>query len=568
MGRVESSNALVHDRWLEHARKRPDAEAVVHWSITQPPRRWTWGTLVDQARRYAARLAAAGIAPGQVCALIVRHRCEFYPLYLGVSLSGAIPAVLAYPNPRIHPDKFRQGLEGMARVSGLDWILTETDLAPAVASLTTLPGASVRGVLCPLDDAADLPEPMPLPRAGAVRNPDAPCLLQHSSGTTGLQKAVMLSHRAVLEHVDRYAAAIGAAADDRVVSWLPLYHDMGFIAAFHQSLALGIPLIQLDPFEWVQAPYLLLDALAKEKGTLCWLPNFAYNLMADRVHEDDLEGVRLDGVRRIINCSEPIRADSQEMFLRRFAPYGLREEALATCYAMAETTFAVTQTPAGRTPLVVAADRGALAAGTYRPAASASGPEVRRCVSSGHPISGCAVRVVGEDGRDLPEGHVGELLVRSVSLFDGYRNQPAKTREAFLDGWYRSGDLGFVLAEDVFVIGRKKDLIIVAGKNLCPEDIEDAVGAVPGVLPGRVVAFGVERAEKGTEEIHVVAETEIAGAAERKALTLAIQRAGMEVDVTIARVLLVPPRWLIKSTSGKISRSANRERALEERQAA
>jgi acyl-CoA synthetase (AMP-forming)/AMP-acid ligase II len=269
-----------------------------------------------------------------------------------------------------------------------------------------------------------------------------------------------------------------------------------------------------------------------------------------------------------INCSEPIRAESHAMFLERFGPFGVKPGSLATCYAMAETTFAVTQSSPGEDPPAAAADRAELARGRYSPADGTDPRQVRRCVSSGQPIPGCEVQAVGPNGTPLPDGGVGELLIRSESIFDGYRNQPAKTAEAFVDGWYRSGDLGFILDDHVFVIGRKKDVIIVAGKNLAPEDIEDAVGGVPGVLPGRVVAFGVDKAETGTEEIHVIAETEAADLKLRRELTFAVQRAGMGVDVTIARVHLVPPRWLIKSTSGKISRSANRERLDELRAAA
>jgi acyl-CoA synthetase (AMP-forming)/AMP-acid ligase II len=559
---TESSGELLYHRWLRHAQERPTAEAVIHWSIASESYRWTWGELVKRAWRYALDLKEDGVRPGQVCALIVRHRHEFYPLYLAVSLRGAIPAVLAYPNARIHPDKFCQGLEGMARISGLDWILTEAKFQPTLQYLTHLTGTTIRGLLCPLDketvshcseDASQALTPPPVAS-------DSPCLLQHSSGTTGLQKGVMLSHRAVLEHVDRYSRALGCTEKDRVVSWLPLYHDMGFIAAFHQSLALGIPLVQLDPFEWAIAPHLLLDAIWKEKGTLVWLPNFAFNFMTDRVHPDDIQEVRLDALRLLINCSEPIRAESLEMFRRRFEPYGLKPWALATCYAMAESTFAVTQTPLGGTPKKVLAERAELARGRFKPAGSTAVTDVRWCVSSGTPIDGCQVRVVGEEGRDLLEGHVGELLILSVSLFDGYRNQPEMTQEAFLDGWYRSGDLGFLLDGEVFVIGRKKDIIIVAGKNLYPEDIEDAVGALPGVFAGRVVAFGVENTESGTDEIHVIAETDVVGEARQNTLRQAIQKAGIDVDVTISKVILVPPRWLIKSTSGKISRSANKQR--------
>ncbi len=558
--RLRLPDEKLWDRWTRWARERTDSEAILHWVTGMPPHRWTWGALVESAREFAIRLRGAGVRSGEACALIVRHHQEFYPLYMAVSAIGAIPSVLAYPNARIHPDKFVEGLTGMARRSGLDWILTERELTPVVSRLVTGASTSVRGILHPLEEPASerLADTVIPPTLEGV---DAPCLLQHSSGTTGLQKAVVLSHRAVLRHVEAYGHAIGLRADDRSASWLPLYHDMGMIAAFHLPLALGIPVIQLDPFEWVSAPVILLEAMSQEQATMAWLPNFAYNLLADRVRDDDLEGIRLDSVRLLVNCSEPVRADSHRKFAKRFERFGLRPSSLGASYAMAETTFAATQTAPGREARCLEVDRDSLSAGVV--AAPVQGRPSRTCVSSGAPISHCELRIVGEAGADLPAGHVGEIAIRSDTMFDGYRNAPEETARVLEGGWYFSGDLGFLDDGECFVIGRKKDLIIVAGKNLYPEDVEDVVGKVPGVIPGRVVAFGVEDASSGTERIAVVAETSVEGESGREALILEIRRAGMAIDVTISEVHLAPPRWLIKSSSGKPSRRANRERIID-----
>jgi fatty-acyl-CoA synthase len=561
---MRSGGGTLWKRWNDVASRRSGGEAVVWVRDGEPSRRWSWGQLLDAARGYAAWLRAAGVSPGQVCAVVVRHHAEFYPLYMGIEAAGAIPAVLAYPNARLHPEKFRDGLRGMARKSGLDWVLTERELGPEIAALATGSDATVRGVLFPLaerDTARSVPSVAPDARE------NDPCLLQHSSGTTGLQKAVVLSHRAVLEHVDAYGRSIGISAVDKIVSWLPLYHDMGLIAALHLPLASGITTVQIDPFEWVQAPVLLLQQIASEGGTLTWVPNFALNLMADRIGDDELEGVRLDSLRMIVNCSEPVRAESQEKFAARFESYGLRRGALASCYAMAETTFAVSQSEPGQEPASFRASRAALSAGAVWEAVW--GEEARTCVSSGQPIPGCQVRVEDVGGNVLPDNAVGELVVASGSLFDGYRGDAAKTAEVLAGGWFRTGDLGFTRDGEVFVIGRKKDIIIVAGKNLFPEDIEDAVSAVPGLLPGRVVAFGVDDPALGTETVAVVAETPIEEKLERDALRRRIVEAGMAVDAPISEVYLVPPRWLIKSSAGKPSRKANRERvgSLEEMEA-
>ncbi len=552
----ELKDDVIWQRWMRNAQRNPEGDAIIHWCADAPAKRWRWSELLEEAKRAGNYLKSQGVRPGEVCALIVRHEPQFYPLYMGVVAAGALPAVLAYPNARLHPDKFIDGLVGMARRSGLDWILTEESLEPVVGKLSTGAHSTVKGVLLPFRSGWGEVQPI---EPVSVRSSD-PCLLQHSSGTTGLQKAVMLSHEAVLGHVEAYAEALRLSPEDKVVSWLPLYHDMGMIAAFQMSLALGMTLVQLDPFQWVTAPVLLLQAISAERATITWLPNFAFNLLADRVHEEELEGVRIDTMRLFVNCSEPVRDDSHQRFLKRFHHMGVRPEHLSACYAMAETTFAATQTEPGQPPMAVTMDRTKLRNGVVSPATDGS---VRECVSSGRAIRGCELKLVDETGAELANGQVGEIAIRSDWMFSGYRNNEEDTRLALRDGWYYSGDYGFTLQDEWFVVGRKKDIIVVAGKNLFPEDIEDAVSGVPGILPGRVVAFGLDNEEAGTEEVSIAAETEVQGEAERKSLQLAIQKAGMRIDVTIARVYLVPPRWLIKSSAGKPSRKANRQRILD-----
>lgn len=553
------------ERWADNTRRFPDKDAIVHWKAGEEPFRWSFKNLFDTANKFSVLLQKQGIKRDQVCAIIIRHNPMFFPLYLGIAGLGAIPAVLAYPNPRLHPDKFKSGVEGMSQRSGLDWIFTERDLEPIISPLVTKEGSTIKGLHFPLEwdreftlsreDSALLDS-----IRGSIVETD-PVLLQHSSGTTGLQKPVLLSQRAVSDHVDNYAESINLTKEDKIVSWLPLYHDMGLIAAYHVPLAYGITSIQVDPFEWVLAPSLQFEALNAEKATICWLPNFAYNFMADRIEEDEMEDISLKSLRLVINCSEPVRNESHKKFVAAFQKYGFNPLALSASYAMAETTFAATQTTPGEPIFTLEVDRESLAQGKVVP--PVPGKASRVCVSSGKVIKGCEVRIVDETGKELPENGVGEIIIQSVSMFDGYRNYPEKTAEVLKDGWYYSGDYGFKLNGELFVIGRKKDIIIVAGKNIYPEDVEDAVGAVEGILPGRVIAFGEEDPELGTEEISVVAETPYEDETEKKQLIQRVRMKGTSVDMTITNVYLVPPRWLIKSSAGKPSRKANKERIAE-----
>ncbi len=550
-------------QWEKNAKRIPDREAIVHWIAGEDPVRWTFKSLLEKAIKFSGKIREIGIKPGEVCAVIIRHNANFYPLYLGISRAGALPAVLAYPNPRLHPDKFRQGIEGMSQRSGLDYILTERTLEPLIRPLIEKPGSTIKAVYFPLewdtDSEIDPKINADIEAASAAIKDTDPFLLQHSSGTTGLQKPVVLSHRAVLNHVKNYSKALKMTESDKVISWLPLYHDMGLIGAYHVPLAFGVTTVQIDPFQWVLAPIIQLEAITKEKGTMAWLPNFAYNIYAEKIHDDELSEISLESMRIFINASEPVRHDSHAKFIDKYVKYGLNPIALTALYGMAEITLTCTQVEPGTKIKEVVVDRNKLSHGVVE-LVNDDSVVTRVCVSSGKLIDGCQVRIVDAERKDIGPGLVGELSIKSVSMFDGYRNYPEKTAEVVENGWYFSGDYGFVHENEYYVIGRKKDIIIVAGKNIYPEDIEDAVNQAEGVIPGRVIAFGEEDEAMGTEQVAVVAETKAETDQDKSKIRMNVLKAGMAIDINIHKVYLVPPRWLIKSSAGKPSRKANKER--------
>jgi fatty-acyl-CoA synthase len=552
-------------RWVYNSETIPEQEAIVHWVVGEEPFRWNCKQLVDTAKKYSAFIKAAGIERDQVCSIIIRHNPLFYPIYMGISRTGALPAVLAYPNPRLHPDKFRQGIEGMSQRSGLHYILTERELEPLIRPLVEKPGSTIKEILFPLEwNIEEEIDPKVDEEIEAIANSvlcTEPALLQHSSGTTGLQKPVMLSHIAISKHIKALGQAVKYTRRDKVVNWLPLYHDLGLIATFQIPLALGVTSVFIDPFQWIIAPIILLEAITKEKGTFSCLPNFAYNIMADKIPDDELEGIDLSSVRALINASEPIRHDSHKKFADRFSKYGFNPLALACMYGMAEVTLGLVTTDLGKPISEVVVDRNELANGRLKFADENSIKRI--CVSSGRLIDGCKAKVIDENKNELPVGSVGEFVVSSQSMFDGYRNYPEKTAEVLQNDWYLSGDYGFIYNDEFYVIGRKKDIIIVAGKNIYPEDIEDAVNQADGVIPGRVIAFGQEDEEMGTEQVAVIAETKAETETDKNNTRMSILRAGMTIDINITKVYLVPPRWLIKSSAGKPSRKANKERLAE-----
>ena len=562
----ELNSNTLWQRWNHFADSIPEKEAIIHWRAAGENHIWTYSQLIEMANRFSAHMKQLGVKKGDVCAIIIQHNPMFYPLYLGIIGLGALPTVMAYPNPRLHHEKFRRGLVGMSERSGLDYIFTELELERFIRPLIVSKGKINSGLFFPLEwDLKDSVEPSKLKELEEIRNSiieTDSALVQHSSGTTGLQKPIELSHMAILKHVKNYGKAIQLSENDKIASWLPLYHDMGLIAAFHLPLASGLTTIQIDPFEWVLVPSILFKVISEEKVSLTWLPNFAYNLMADKIRDEEIENVSLMNLRMIINCSEKVRASSHEKFYKRFINYDLHQNKLTSMYAMAETTLAITQSLPGRRSKELLLDKGELARGIVAPTENRLKASV--CVSSGKTIDGSLVKIVNDRREKVGVNRIGEIAVKSVSMFDGYRNYPEKTLEVTdSKGWFYTGDLGFLNEDELFVIGRIKDIIIVGGENIYPEDIEDAINNVENVIPGRVVAFGEENENLGTEQISVVAETKLDNEIQLLKLSKDIIEAGIRIDTNIKRVYLVPPRWLIKSSSGKPSRKTNKQRIID-----
>ncbi len=538
---------------------------AIHWMHPRSPEHpMPRGELVAQAAGYAAAFEAAGVRPGEVVILILQHSEALAASFFGAVLQGAIPSIMPFLTEKLSPDSYRRSLKSLFEVTLPAAVVTYPEFGTELQAAIPANG-SVRKVILSSEVAPARNLDFSALR-GRESLPGDTVLLQHSSGTTGLQKGVALSHQAVFRQLASYTRAIRLSPDDTIVSWLPLYHDMGLIAGFLMPLLEGIPLVLMSPFDWVRAPYKLLQAVSQHRGTLSWMPNFAYNFCAQKIRDRDLEGVDLSSWRAVINCSEPMHYHSQRMFLERFRGHGLRESALATCYAMAENVFAVTQGGIDRAVTVdTISQRGLLVDRVAR--APTGGEETMRMLSCGAPVANVEVRVVNDARADLPERHLGEVILRSDCMLSGYFRRDDLTEKAFHDGWYLTGDLGYLADGEVYITGRKKDLIIVGGKNVYPQDLESLASEVPGIHPGRVVAFGVYNEEMGTEEVVIVAEqdagAESTAAAGPEGLANEIRaRVTRGSDISLRQVQVVERGWLLKTSSGKIARSANRDKFL------
>ena len=398
-----------------------------------------------------------------------------------------------------------------------------------------------------------------------------PLFWQHSSGTTGIKKAVGVSGAALVRQYRSYWPAVARAAGGapvRVASWLPLYHDMGLLAGFLLPLLGGASLAIMDPFDWVDAPQRFLEMIEAEAASVCWMPNFAYR------HYTRLRRAMprrdLSSMRAWISCSEPCRHVDAVAFEDDYGPDGVAQGSVLGCYAMAETVFAASQLEAGgQRALVVGRD---LKPGDRLDGADsfettdrhpAVGPQMQAVLSSGAPIEGMRAGIFVNGRASGEEGVYGEIGLASDFLFRRYRDLTPAQSNIRPDGVYMTGDLGVILGGRLYVFGRTKEIVIVNGKNLHVGDIEDRIGAVPGVRPGRAVAFGLDSAALGTEELVVVAECdrdcELTDADIRAGIVKAVSDAFLvkPYDVRIIR-----ERWLVKTTSGKLSRARNKAKYL------
>jgi fatty-acyl-CoA synthase len=500
--------------------------------------------------------------------LLLPHCPELFLLQIGLVLEGFCPAVLPWPTTRIDPEKYRRNLVHQLNQLPADCLITIPELAFSLNGALTYPARPCIIKNPPVwtkEFEAVLNHDGSAPHQHKHRAtlPSDYLFLQFSGGTTGTQKCVVVTERMLSQQLTLLYSAINGSDRDGVGSWLPMYHDMGLIACLWFPLWFGMRSAQIAASDWLINPEILFQCLQNYRGTLCWLPNFAFSYLAQR--RESIRGrYDLSGVRAWVNCSEPVRTRSMRAFYETYADFGVRHESLQACYAMAETVFAVTQTKPGRPPSTT--HRQKLRAST-RIDALAFDLADAEYVSSGRTLPDTHVRIVDASGRLCSDLEPGEIQIDSPSLFSGYWGFEGFTRSAFTsDNWYSTGDYGFMHDHELYVIGRLKDIIIIAGQNIFPEDVEFIVNSVEGVYPGRAVAFGLDDQERGTQSLVVVAEMKGDYDESRARTTDHDIRQAVLTSIGIAPryVDVVPQRWIVKSTAGKISRRDTRERFIRE----
>ena len=542
-----------------HVQRHPDRTHVIFLRSDADTRVFSYRELQESARELAAGLRRQGVKAGDFVALMLPTGLEFFQSFYGILLVGAVPVPIYPPTrPSQLEDHLRrqagilQNCEAVALVSFDAAQLVArvlTGLVPSLRSVTTAEALRTTGMAAGMGPDHE-------------GSPGEIAFLQYTSGSTGSPKGVTLDHGNLLANIRAWGQAVGLGPADVVVSWLPLYHDMGLIGAWLGSLYHACPLVLMSPLDFLARPDRWLWAIHEYRGTVTAAPNFAFELCLRHADPQRLAGLDLGSWRYAANGAEPVSAETLSRFADAFRPYGFRAEALAPVYGLAECSVGLAVSPPGRGPRIDRLARAALGDGIAVQAGDED-PAALSVVACGVPLPGHQVKIVDQQGAALPPRHVGRLLFRGPSATRGYHRNPEATADLIRDGWLDSGDLGYLSGGDVFITGRAKDTIIRGGRNLYPYELELAVGSLPGIRRGCVAIFGAADQASGTERLVIVAECRVPDEASRRELIDRISARSIDLLGTPPDdVVLAPPHAVRKTSSGKIRRAATRDAYL------
>ena len=513
----------------------------------------TYGALLHGARKVAAGLLADDLEPGGCVIIMLPTGPEYFFAFFGILLAGGVP-VPTYP-----PARLTQIEEHLRRHAGIvencraAILITEAD-TKRVAQLLRSQVSTLKH-LRTVADLSAAEGPFTAPRL----KPKDTAFLQYTSGSTGNPKGVVLTHVNLLANIRAMGAAIAVEPGDVFVSWLPLYHDMGLIGAWLGSLYYAVPLVIMSPLAFLARPQRWFRAIHRYGGTLSAAPNFAYELCLRRVDDDDLKDLDLSSWRMACNGAEPVSPGTVDRFRERFAAAGLPTTTMMPMYGLAENCVGLAFPPLGRTAPIDRIERKIFMDTGRAVPAGESDPTALHIAACGCPLPGHQMRVVDAAGRELPERMQGRLQFQGPSATSGYFRNAEASRELFDGAWLETGDLAYFAGGDVHLTGRSKEMIIRAGRNIHPAELEEAVGKLEGIRKGNVAVFGCPDPDSGTERLVVLAESRRRDPASQERLRSEIN--GLAINLLEAPpddVVLAPPNTVLKTSSGKIRRAASR----------
>jgi fatty-acyl-CoA synthase len=510
-------------------------------------RTYPFSELREDALTMARRFVSKGVKPGERIALVAQTCPEFAALFCGAIYAGAWPVPLPLPTSFGGKESYIDQLSVQLESSDPTMLLFPAEIAEMSAAAAERQGC--KGIS--FEDFAALPEggaTLPSPE------PDDICYLQYSSGSTRFPHGVAVTHRALLNNLRGHGIGMELVEDDRCVSWLPWYHDMGLVGCLLSPIANQVSTDYLKTEDFARRPLAWLDLISRNEGTtLSYSPTFGYDICARRISSQSPVGERFDLSRWRLagNGADMIRPDVMQNFVNAFADAGFKASAFLPSYGLAEATLAVTLMPPGEGICVELVEEERLS-GTPRDLSRPA--RYRAIVNCGKPVLDMEVEIRGEDDKPRGDHIIGKVWCKGPSVMHSYYRDPEATAACMVDGWLDTGDMGYMADGYLFIVGRAKDMIIINGKNHWPQDIEWAVEQLPGFHQGDIAAFSVET-ENGEEVPAVLVHCRVSDPEERLRLHNQIRDKVRSITGMNCVVELVPPRTLPRTSSGKLSRA-------------
>jgi 1-acyl-sn-glycerol-3-phosphate acyltransferase len=547
------SEATLIGVLAHHVHSHGERPHVLLWHSEDEVQTISYAELDRDSRAVAAGLIERGLGPGDRVAIMLPTEAAFFGAFFGVLYAGGVPVPVYPPFRRAQVEDHLRRQAAILRNAGASLLIIGSEIRKL--------GQLMLGLAEDLRHVETVKE---LSRVGATGEPlpagqDTIALIQYTSGSTGDPKGVVLTHANLLANIRAMGEALAASSSDVFVSWLPLYHDMGLIGAWLGALHYGVPTVIMPPLAFLADPGRWLRAIGHHRATLSAAPNFAYELCCKSVRDEDIEGLDLSSLRMFMNGAEPVSPATIARFTARFAKFGFPPKAMAPLYGLAENSVGLTCPPVGRGPIVDRVERSALSGKGQARTAQPGDATALEFVACGRPIAGHEIRIVDEVGVELPERTEGRLQFKGPSATRGYFRNEEKTKALFDGEWLESGDRAYIAGGDVFITGRIKDIIIKAGRNIYPQELEELVGSLEGVRKGCVAAFPSTVGGVGTERIVLLVETRLTEPSKIEALrTRIVEVATTQLDMAPDEVVLAPPGTVPKTSSGKLRRSAAR----------
>ncbi len=539
----DGAEASLLDAIDRHAVEMPERRAL---ELPEQGMTISWRELRQRSLEVAAALRDSGVRRGELVGLMLRNDELFVPGLLGILHLGAVAAPMPIPGAFADVEVYAEHIRGMIAAAGLRHVLHDSSLPSEHTQAAVRGSAEITWI----DGSPRRPEREFEPRERPA--PGDLALVSYTSGSTSAPKGVELTHANVSTAISAFGVATGLGPDDAWGVWTPLFHDFALISML-TALVFGAAVWIWSPTRFIRNPGRWLAEFGRGGCTHYSGPNFSFDLMRDSATDEGLAGVSLAAWRVAVSGGEPVSAATVSRFTERFAPYGVRPETIVPGYGLAEATLAVSVPARNTRPRVVTVSREGLTERRRVEHVEPGDPGARALVSVGRAAPGIEVRIVDGLRQDLPDGHVGEIEVRGPSVTRGYRGHP----DAAPDGWFKTGDLGFVEDGGLFICGRIKDVVNVRGTKYHPEDLEPIAGEVEGVRKGRCCVVGEGETH---ERMAVIAETRLRGEDLGRLRTEIEERLTRRLGIGDIRVYLVEPRTIQVTSNGKVRRQLMRRR--------